>query len=384
MKNLRNLFLNIVFILTVPLLGISQTKTPESIYLDGMDFKSGVKEYYTNVNKAEIQITKGNYRKASLCYSKAFKYKEPFLIDLHRALVAECLSAKDSATIINYLILKLKIGHKPIDVAEKLEVYADSYPDLTKMQYWKSLPKIFDTVKIEYLKVDSLSDALESIEEADQKIRREGIAKYTQPMLYKTPFADTIRAVDSINMIKLIALWEKYGEITGRNAANAESILEVLIIHSTAWHDIRWLKYLKAQLCNGTMDNKVYARLIDRCFNTEYSKLFSQYRGGFLGSSNGFTLYDKLLVFQPSKKQEKEVNERREKIYLCSFQEEQDKSLWKFRQKVINFNNDFIFYSNSFMDIEENATEAMINEYKAEQEKIIKKYNEKDIKLYNK
>ncbi|MFZ4411907.1 MAG: hypothetical protein ACOYOV_02395 [Bacteroidales bacterium] len=383
MKKLKKIAVIVLIFLTGTFSGVSQTQTPEIAFLGKIQFKPGVNEYYKNVNKAEWQIVKGNYSKASGYYSKAFKYKEPFSIDLRRAIIAEYLSDRDSATIVNYFILKIKIRYTPTDITEKLEEYGNYYPELIKMKYWKSLPRILETVKIQFLREDALSDALDSLSEADQRIRMEGIAKYTQPKLYKAPYADTIRTVDSINITKLIALWEKYGEISERKAPSAESNLEVLIMHATKWHDTRWLKYLKIQLGNGTLDNKVYSRLIDRCILNEYSQLINTDKSDFFGTSMGFTLYNKYLAYRISNEKEKEINNRRKQVCLSSFQKEQEKSRWQFRQNIANFNLNFLFYTNSFMDFEENATEEMIKQYNAEQNKIIKRYNEKDIKLYN-
>ena len=367
MKKLRVLI--IIIILSGTLSSVSQTQ--ESIYLDSLHFKTGVKEYYDNIKKAELQIIRGNYSKASLYYSKAFKYKEPFSIDLHRAIISEYLSDKDSAKVVNYFMLGLKIRHCPTNIKEKMEEYANYYPELTKKQYWKSLPKLLDTVKIEYLRNNNLSAALDSLLEADQKVRKEGIVKYTKPKLYKQPYADTIKAIDSINITKLILLWGKYGEISERNSPSAESNLEVLLIHATAWHDMRWLQHMKTEVCNGTLDNKVYSRLVDRCFEVEYSQIKTTEKSDFFDTSLGFTLYDKYLMFCLSKKQEKEVNKRRKQIYLCSIQEEQERCLWQFRQKNTNFNTDFLFFTYSYLDIEENATDEMIKGYIIEQDKII-------------
>ncbi len=377
-----------IFILFIGILILqSQNISPETLYLEGLQFNSNVKLYYKNINKAELQIIRGNYKKASHYYKKAFKYKEPFPIDLHRAIVSECLTSKDSATIVNYLILKLKTRHTITNVEEKIEEYKNIYPELATLQYWKSLSKILDTVKIDCLRNESLIVALDSLGENDQKVRNEGIAKYSHQNIYKPPYSDTIRVVDSINMSKLIALWELNGEISPRNAPpNAESVLRLLIQHSTMWHDLRWLKYLKAEVNNGTIDNKIFSHLVDRSFGVEYEKEMKINKATFLGNTMGFALYDKYLIFKISKKENKKINKRRKKLYLCTLQEEHEKRLWQFRQKYPNLNSRILFSIDSYIYIDEGniITDEMKNEYLKEQDNIINSYNKDSIILYNK
>lgn len=154
--------------------------------------------YYTIINKAEVKIVTSEYEKSLDLYQKAFKLvKHPFSKDLYNASLCAAKTGKDSTTYT--LIKKLVTKGVPLKFFRN-----KTYKPFRKTKYWKELKH----TEKELLKLaennlnKSLLNQLKKIEVLDQKIRKK---KFGYPM------SDTIRKVDSINMVDLIGLIDRFG-----------------------------------------------------------------------------------------------------------------------------------------------------------------------------
>jgi hypothetical protein len=155
-------------------------------------------DYFKLINKAEIKIVESDFESSLNHYQKAFELiDKPFAKDLYNASLCSAKSNNDSVT---YLLVKQQV-QKGIP----LKIFRSKYyKHFKKSNFWELLKREEKTL-IRLAKVNVNQDylnKLKELEKLDQKIRKR---KYGYPM------SDTIRKVDSLNMIKLVSLIDKFG-----------------------------------------------------------------------------------------------------------------------------------------------------------------------------
>lgn len=155
-------------------------------------------DYHKLINKAEIKIVESDFENSLNHYQKAFELiDKPFAKDLYNASLCSAKSNNDSIT---YLLVKQQV-QKGIPLKFFKSKY---YKHFKKSNFWETLKRDEKTlIRLAKLNVNQdYLNKLKELEKLDQKIRKR---KYGYPM------SDTIRKVDSLNMLKLVSLIDKFG-----------------------------------------------------------------------------------------------------------------------------------------------------------------------------
>ncbi len=187
-------------------------------------------EYHKLINKAEIKIVESDFENSLNHYQKAFEMVDkPFAKDLYNASLCSEKLNNDSIT---YLLVKQQV-QKGIPLKFFKSKY---YMHFKKSNFWETLKREEKTL-IRLAKQNVNQDylnKLKELEKLDQKIRKR---KYGYPM------SDTIRKVDSINMLKLVSLIDKFGY-------PSENVIGIKIPKIITWvkpHNIALRHYFQPQ-----------------------------------------------------------------------------------------------------------------------------------------
>jgi len=317
-----------------------------SLNLKTLFSQNQVEKYYKYVNQAELAICNEKYEDAGIFYKKAFAEHTPFCIDLWRAYTL-------NYEYLNNINEAIKYAHILIqrDSTNIIEEYVmDTIKEAIMYAHLKAL---IDTIKMTI--IPELQTALNAILEDDQNIR---IQYYND--------ADKIRAVDSVNSIKLKLLYQKYGSINETNAGSFyqnQSGLRLNLLHNGYWlNDPKDIVF--QDVMNGNFDAREYAFLQDR-FKTENldpseNKPYKAYYARNV--AHAMVIDNVLFLMEPDNVEE--VNENRKSIYISeTWEDYKTKLLHAFYNKSPNFKFAMLQRFN-FGEDEDNIR--TINEIKAE------------------
>lgn len=293
--------------------------------LFGYSQQNDLKQYYININKAELAIVDSNYANALENYEEAFRFKPyPFAQDLYNATLVSIIT-NTYPKAINYLERLFKIGFQ-LSGLDSISICEDflnsSSGNEAKLKNKKSKP----IYNLKYRK------AIEKMVYDDQYFRM-------QPNGYKI-YGDTIRKTDSINVAKFLKLINKYGfpseEKIGLNPNSLVSpTFLVLIFHQNAGAKYQTYNYsgiLKSALLQGELRNNIAAMLIQSNDGIKYYDAFGMVKAKFdttfiLTDDSGnlskkdTTLETKWGYFKLNDSEIKKFNTKREEIYLGTIEE---------------------------------------------------------------
>ncbi len=264
-------------------------------------------EYHRTINTIESLLIQKKYNEANIQYKNTFKkYTNPFSKDLYNAAVCATL-INNNADAIYFLKELAKKGVLKRSIKQKI------FRKIKKCKEWKEFYIEYDKTRINYKENfnDSISKEVDLWYERDQYFRRKRNA-YTR-------YADTINAIDSINVLKLIKIINKFGypgeSLIGTDVPNSLSNNPYIVLRH-AYQNKNYLlsDLLLESLKNGTFHPYVYAELEDKRSNWDG-----------VGDKYG-TL---AIVFIKGKKREifrttqqiNDFNENRSKIGLESYEE---------------------------------------------------------------
>ena len=312
MKNvfvlILSIFVNLIFSQSyLPILDTSLIKPTK-----------GVKEYYENVRLAENAIVKNDTILAINYYMEAFKYKRPFMRDY--------LNAKflySSKPIVDSIILlKLyQISRSNSEIDRNYDEYIDKLvqerPELntTFIKSWKrerTIQKFPINIKLD----TNLRNEIIGMFELEQKLRLSG-KKFTD--------------IDSSNLYKIINLYKKYDDISEQTIGDAMEWINLMLFHASRYKMPEWIPIIGNQVMKGNFPNKWYARLIDSYIKWNVSP---EKNASYFYYDSGYPLYSKYLLLKESDMLFLEnVNKRRFKFFMDSWEEQQQKQLWNFRHQ---------------------------------------------------
>lgn len=200
--------------------------------------KLNVKNYYKHINEAENLIIQNDINQAIKYYNEAFKFKDPFCKDLYNQAVCFAILNKKRKCLKNIKIL-LKYGY-PIDSIfsnEKLK-------NIVKNNKFKEKP-IYDF---------SYRKTMDSLLDKDQFFRR----------LDRITYKDSIKKIDSINVLKILELINKKGFPSERNIGVYSNFdyqpISIIIVHNSI-SGYNFSKIVLDAINNGDLDNRVGADL---------------------------------------------------------------------------------------------------------------------------
>lgn len=147
----------------------------------------GYQEYVSNINNAELSAIDHNYNKALKYYEDAFVYQNVFGKDYYNAAVCAVYEKKHSLAI-KYIKLVIAKGYA-LDSIKTSAVFRDFFTN----QDFEVLNRVPVNEYDKDLKIE-----LDSMTFYDQFFRKKDPRNYMHSV-----YADTVRAIDSMNVIKL-------------------------------------------------------------------------------------------------------------------------------------------------------------------------------------
>lgn len=314
-----------------------------------------VKNYYNHVNKAELAICSKNYELAAKHYHKAFETEIMFSRDLNNSFIVNYKYTDNENRAIQDAWILAQRGLKYQSLIDDTIKYADLYAQLKV---------IFDTTTTTI--IPELAKILDSLKKEDQAIRKYCVA-------YNDTCVDQVKRIDSLNLLTIKRLYEKYGSINEINSGPKGMFnLFLILLHNTQWKqhpkDVAYQNML-----SGLFDARKYAELEDR-YTTSIMKQKSRFRFG--DASNSYIIHKTLFLVVP--KDVKQVNKNRKQIFLEQFSDTEKKQIFIFN------NRDSEFSIASRYVIDYGSKEENIKNETAEQEKFknVSKKNKKRYKYY--
>ena len=283
--------------------------------------QNNLQKYYEYINKAELAICRENYEEAGEFYKQAFAEFPPFGRDLFFAstLNYKYLHNDEEALKYAYILQQMNEG-----IAEYFlnDDEKEEYPNLQKQ-----LEIMQDTIKV--LVIPELKEALEKLHDADQKPRRNYLEDYPEDENYEN-YENRIRIVDSVNLLELKALYQKYGEINERNAGRTfHRTVHIVLLHNTSW-SYNLDNVILKEVMKGNFDARIYIELKDRYLSMAEDT--SHY-----ALSCVFIIHNTLfLLLAPE--EEEFVNRKRKEINIAeTWDDYKEKVLHRFYQKNYDF-----------------------------------------------
>ena len=225
--------------------------------------QKNIKKYYYWVNKAELEYCKGNHKKSGAFFERAFQEMTPFTRDIY------CYFD---------LYFKHNAGDKDeiIKQAHLLAQRDGLYPNLYKDS------KLYDILKIikdttQTTVIQSLVDSLQSISDLDQSVR---LGKFS----YTEEEGRQILLTDSMNLERILSLYNEFGTINENNAPFFYSTISLVLLHNSKESLIKLpFDFLKEEVRKGNLDVRVFMSMYDECkvmremFSGTESKSLLQY-----------------------------------------------------------------------------------------------------------
>jgi len=216
---------------------------------------SDLRQYYENVNKAELAIVYSDYSNASKYYKEAFKYaKYEFSQDLYNAALVSIVT-KSYSQALNYLDKLYPLGFKlnTLDTVMICKEFLASSYGKEARQRSKNVKLIYN---VKYKR------AIDKMLNEDQYFR-------IKPDGYKN-FGDTINAIDNRNVKNFLKLIAKYGfPSEAKIGVDPVNIVVpkffVLIFHQNngaRYQTYNYSAILKSAVLKGELRNNIGASLI--------------------------------------------------------------------------------------------------------------------------
>jgi hypothetical protein len=291
-----------------------------------------ISSYYKYCYEAEDKIIAKDYKDAIDLYRKAFAYNVPFEFDLKNAMQV-AFQEKDSSAIIQFMKIYLRKSSKNLKEILKESDSKTKMPyAVTTLHFWKEIKNQLDTVKS---KVDtSILADLETLLEKDQEIRKICHKQYGDYFYEDNEGKERIMKVDSINLITLIDIYNKYGSIAEKEISNVGvHCIEIIVLHNGAWGK-DWLNnILKKEVIKGNFPAKVYAKLID---SQTFFKTKLHNKKDMLDCyycENEGLGYGNTYLIRKFNNSYEEIQKRRESIYLEDYEKSRKKIGWTFIHK---------------------------------------------------
>ncbi len=278
--------------------------------------------------RAEELITKDSIPEANRYYSKAFEYKKyPFERDLVNAI--NCLIdnkiVTDSIKLVRYLVLLQEIENDSISKIINEDSRKSSFLLFKKIagyeNYCKAIERNF------HKRDDSLRKTLESILNDDQKVRNIAHKQYGNNF-YQSPYRQKIITQDSIDLYKIVALYEKnkISEYTvGKEGLFA---IWVVVLHNFAWCRNFFIDTLKSEVIKGNFDAISFAELASRLADNNCPNV----KGYDYGLNYGQIIGDYYIITKkPDPAISTQIQKNRNEIFLTdSYLECHRRTAWTF------------------------------------------------------
>ena len=205
--------------------------------------KTNVHKYYKYVNKAELARDLFKNKKANKYYEKAFKYNKPFSRDAFQYMWVYANKHYGSEKTA----LQCAIYNAQRDMLWTHLLKTDSL-------FYKKITVIKDSTQSTV--IPSLKAALDSLLHVDQVFHN-----------LDTVSTRTMVTTDSMNMQKLVRLFETYGYINEDNAGDkAILVIQMIFIHNSKTQIENPPFYiLEKAVQAGTFDAREYIYLYDLC-----------------------------------------------------------------------------------------------------------------------
>ena len=284
--------------------------------------------YYTNINKAEIEITKKDYKGAYDNYCEAFRYKKiPFEIDHYNFAIC-CSALNKKKESFKHLKFLINYGY-PIDsLLKNKELKFLSKKKWSKRIFANSKKTLYNT---DYKK------KIDSLFAIDQKFRQ----------IDKIKFKDTINKIDSLNALSIKNYIEQLGCISETQIGVDFLPMRLLLMHNfqgvTRGENIENLYYtLYDCVLKGEIDVRKAAYFLDGYYirGSYGSQLLGLCRYAYIYHENGIkkeSVMSKIGI--PFKPFTDEINKNRQEIGLCSYEDYIVKLKFNYYNKSFRFIN---------------------------------------------
>ena len=282
--------------------------------------QNNLQKYYEYVNKAELAICRENYEEAGEFYKQAFAAFPPFGRDLHFASILQRKYLHNEEEDLKYAYLLRQMNH---DIAEYfLYEEKELYPDLQK-----KVEMMQDTTKV--LVIPELVEALEKLYDDDQKVRQNYLEYYPDDENYEN-HRNVMRVIDSVNVMALQALYQKYGEINERKAGMGFShgAAYLVLLHNTV--DLyNPDNIILEEVMKGNFDARWYMELKDRYLGMAEDTSYYE-------TQNGIIVHNLFFLLEPE--DVIQVNQNRKEINIAeTWADRKEKLLHRFYEKNYDF-----------------------------------------------
>lgn len=270
--------------------------------------KHNVYKYYKYVNKAELARNLSQNKKANKFYERAFKYNKPFSKDaLQYMWVYANKHYGNESTALQCATYNAQRG-----MLWTRQLMTDSI-------FYKKIAVIKDTTQSTV--IPSLKVALDSMLHVDQ--------------LYHASDTVSVKSMvttDSMNMQKLLRLFETYGYINEDNAGDkALLVITMIFIHfSKTQTEAPPFQVLEDAVRAGTFDAREYMYLYDYCWyfrNEIYHLSDTIKRNSRFGTdmNQHQTVGDMLFIYPPENT--RKINANRKSILMAETWKDYEKKL---------------------------------------------------------
>lgn len=304
--------------------------------------QENLKKYYKWTNKAELSICDSAIVDAAKYYKKAFKHKKyAFAKDYYNAFICAAMTYDKKA------VQKYYVGLRQFDYNTERSLKTKTASYISPVD-WKALTDISVELVVDTIYRKKLDDLLE----LDQAIRHWASTK-GRPGYYSTN-ADTIQYIDSINLKDLKETIINYGFPSEDKVGAEKSILQhpyyLIIKHNQMWNRLLGGDILKEAVISGKIHPNTYSELYDYMYDNFTTNLY----GDSVTANEHYVYFPTFMVnntiltaYYPN---EKEINQFRAGIYLCTLDEARKKTAFQFGQKEHRF---VLVTMNSFSCTEE-------------------------------
>lgn len=299
-KNLSVIMKKLSFILM--LIVCANTISAQKLFL---------KQYYYWINQAELAVCDNSYQKASDCYDKAFRYKDPFL---EHASCAFTINYKYA----NQIDRAVECFHYLAQMGDKPEWYIEGQDTIRYFEVWNKIKIIADTTKNTV--ISELQDALYEIRSSDQYVRRHSELYDSDEAWY-----NAISETDSVNFEKITRLYRTYPVINDYTAGMPLALKELYIhFRRETLYDPKNILY--KEVMKGNVNAAQYARLEDQCMYDIIINKNDKNKTRYGTTSNYFFCLDTLgFILEPENL--KKINKERKRILLSETWEDYAKKV---------------------------------------------------------
>lgn len=271
--------------------------------------ENNVYKYYKYVNKAELSRDLEHNKKANKYYEKAFKYNKPFFNDVFQYLwIYANYHYGNESNALKYAKYN----------AQREMLWAHLLKD--DSTFYHNICLIEDTTASTI--IPSLKHSLDSLMHIDQEFRLDS-TKIGQ-----------LATIDSMNMQKLMELFETYGYINEDNAGQmAVNDIQMIFIHYSKTQSTEPPFYiLENAVKHGTLDAREYIYLYDLCqyfHNDIFHPSDTLRRNSRFGTdmNQHKIIGDMLFIYPPENI--KKVNANRKSILMAETWKDYEKKLIK-------------------------------------------------------